>query len=64
MITDIDNILLIKYLRNELNDAENQQVVDWIQAKEANKQFLFGLKEAYMLSRWEELRDKANTEDG
>ena len=64
MITDIDNILLIKYLRNELNDAENQQMVDWVQAKEANKQFLFGLKEAYMLSRWEELRDKAGTETG
>lgn len=64
MITDIDNILLIKYLRNELTDAESQQIVDWVQAKESNKQFLFGLKEAYMLSRWEELRDKAGANDG
>jgi ferric-dicitrate binding protein FerR (iron transport regulator) len=64
MITDIDNILLIKYLRNELNDAESQQIVDWVQANESNKPFLFGLKEAYMLSRWEELRDKAGTETG
>lgn len=64
MITDIDNILLIKYLRNDMTDAESQQIVDWVQAKESNKQFLFGLKEAYMLSRWEELRDKAGTNDG
>jgi transmembrane sensor len=64
MITDIENILLIRYLRNELNDAESQQVVSWLQEKEANKHFLFGLKEAYMLSRWAELREKAGTKDG
>ncbi|MBB3186794.1 FecR family protein [Microbacter margulisiae] len=64
MITDIDNILLIKFLRKELTDGENQQVIDWLQAKEENKHFLFGLKEAYMLSQWEELRDKADTEAG
>lgn len=64
MISDIDNILLIKFLRKELTDGENQQVIDWLQAKEENKHFLFGLKEAYMLSQWEELRDKADTEAG
>jgi ferric-dicitrate binding protein FerR (iron transport regulator) len=64
MITDIDNILLIKYLRNELNDTESQQVVDWLQEKKENEQFLFGLKEAYMLSRWEDLRVKAKTAEG
>lgn len=64
MITDIENLLLIRYLRNELSDTESQQVVSWSQENEANKQFLFGLKEAYMLSRWEKLREKADTEDG
>ena len=64
MITDIENLLLIKYLRNELNDTESQQVVSWSQENEANKHFIFGLKEAYMLSRWKELRDKAETENG
>lgn len=64
MISDIDNILLIKFLRKELSAAETQHVIDWLQAKEENKHFLFGLKEAYMLSQWEELRDKASTETG
>jgi ferric-dicitrate binding protein FerR (iron transport regulator) len=64
MITDIENILLIRYLRNELNDVESQQVVSWLQEEEANKHFLFGLKEAYMLSQWAELREKAGTTDG
>ena len=64
MITNIDNVLLIKYLRKELNEAESQCVVDWLQARDENKNFLFGLKEAYMLSRWEELRDKAGTVNG
>lgn len=59
MITNIDNVLLIKYMRKELNESESQRVVDWLQEKGENKHFLFGLKEAYMLSRWEELSDKA-----
>jgi ferric-dicitrate binding protein FerR (iron transport regulator) len=63
MITDIENKLLIRYLRNELNDTESQQVVSWLQENEANKHLLFGLKEAYMLSRWDELRKKAETEN-
>jgi ferric-dicitrate binding protein FerR (iron transport regulator) len=64
MITDIENILIIRYLRNELNNAESQQVVSWLEEKEANRRFLFGLKEVYMLSRWAELREKAGTADG
>ena len=64
MITNIDNVLLIKYMRKELNESESQRVVDWLQEKEENKHFLFGLKEAYMLSRWDELSDKAEPEDG
>jgi len=64
MITNIDNVLLIKYMRKELSESENQQVVDWLQEKDENKPFLFGLKEAYMLSRWEELSDKAETKAG
>jgi transmembrane sensor len=64
MITNIENLLLIRYLRNELNETESQKVVSWFQENEANKQFLFGLKEAFMLSKWEEMRDKAETENG
>ena len=64
MITNIENLLLIRYLRNELSDTENRLVLSWFQENEANKQFLFGLKEAYMLSQWEELREKDETENG
>ena len=64
MITNIDNVLLIKYMRKVLTESESQKVVDWLQDKNENKHFLFGLKEAYMLSRWEELSDKAETEVG
>ena len=64
MITNIDNVLLIKFMRKELNESESQQVVDWLQEKEENKHFLFGLKEAYMLSLWEELSDKSETKEG
>lgn len=62
MISDISNILIVKYLRNDLDDAESKAVLDWLQEKEENKEFLFGLKEAYMLSRWRELQPKANVE--
>lgn len=64
MITDIDNILIIKYLRHELNDAESQQMIDWLQENEENRHFIFGLRDTYMLSCWKELQDKAGTEDG
>jgi ferric-dicitrate binding protein FerR (iron transport regulator) len=64
MITDIDNILIIKYLRHELNDAESQQMIDWLQENDENRHFIFGLKDTYMLSCWKELQDKAGTGDG
>lgn len=64
MITNIDNVLLVKYLKKELNESETQLVVDWLEEKDENKHFLFGLKEAYMLSRWEELSTIAGTEKG
>jgi len=64
MITNIDNVLLVKYLRKELNESETQLVVDWLEEKDENKHFLFGLKEAYMLNRWEELNVIAGTEKG
>ncbi|MDP4276474.1 MAG: FecR family protein [Bacteroidota bacterium] len=64
MISDINNILLIKYLRNDLNEAESKQVLAWLQEKEENKEFLFGLKEAYMLSRWKELQQQSAVSQG
>ena len=64
MISDINNILLIKYLRNELNEIEGKQVLGWLQEKEENKDFLFGLKEVYTLSRWKDLQAKSDTAHG
>jgi len=61
MISDINNILLIKYLRNELNEQESKQLLSWLQENEENKDFLFGLKEAYTLSRWKELQVRSDT---
>ena len=64
MISDINNILLIKYLRNELSEPEQESVLRWLGDKEENKEFLFGLKEAYLLSRWEELSTRSQAAEG
>jgi ferric-dicitrate binding protein FerR (iron transport regulator) len=64
MISDINNILLIKYLRNELSETERKTVLRWLEEKEENKEFLFGLKEAYQLSRWKELRARSGAAKG
>jgi ferric-dicitrate binding protein FerR (iron transport regulator) len=64
MISDINNILLIKYLRNELSEAELKIVLRWLEENEENKEFLFGLKEVYMLSRWEELHARSEAAEG
>lgn len=63
-MNEINNILLVKYLRNELTDSEREAVLRWLADKEENKEFLFGLKEAYQLSRWEELQGRSDAEAG
>lgn len=64
MISDIDNSLLVKYLKNELNEEESQKVIRWLEQNKENHEFLFGLKDLYMLGRWEELSEKADTDNG
>jgi ferric-dicitrate binding protein FerR (iron transport regulator) len=64
MINEINNILLVKYLRNELTDSEREVVLRWLDDKDENKEFLFGLKEAYQLSRWEEFQSRSDVESG
>ena len=55
MISDIENSLLVKYLKNELSEEESQKVIGWLEQNKENQEFLFGLKDLYMLGRWEEL---------
>jgi len=64
MINDINNILLIKYLRNELSESEQNAILQWIEEKDENKEFLFGLKEAYQLSKWKEFKMRADAASG
>jgi ferric-dicitrate binding protein FerR (iron transport regulator) len=59
MISEIDNLLLIKYLRNELSEGEYARVLSWLEENEENPEFLFGLKETYQLSKWEELKQQS-----
>ena len=51
MISDIENSLLVKYLKNELNEEESQKVIGWLEKNKENQEFLFGLKDLYMLGR-------------
>jgi ferric-dicitrate binding protein FerR (iron transport regulator) len=64
MINDINNILLIKYLRNELSESEQDAILQWVEEKDENKEFLFGLKEAYQLSKWKEFKIRADAASG
>lgn len=64
MINDINNILLIKYLRNELSESEQKTVLQWLEEKDENKEFFFGLKEAYQLSKWKELKIRSGAAYG
>ena len=45
MISDIENSLLVKYLKNELNEEESQKVIGWLEKNKENQEFLFGLKD-------------------
>lgn len=64
MIFDIDNDLLIKYLKGELTEEGCQKVIKWLERDKENQDFLFGLKELYLLGQWEELSKKADTDFG
>ena len=48
MISDIENSLLVKYLKNELSEEESQKVIGWLEQNKENQEFLFGLKDLYI----------------
>jgi ferric-dicitrate binding protein FerR (iron transport regulator) len=62
-LTDINNDLIIKYLRESLSEAEKLQVIAWLESNEQNREFLFGLKEAYLISRWESVKGTADVDN-
>jgi transmembrane sensor len=37
MISDIENSLLVKYLKNELNEEESQKVIGWLEQNKENQ---------------------------
>ena len=41
MISDIENSLLVKYLKNELSEEESQKVIGWLEQNKENQEFLF-----------------------
>ena len=51
MISDIENSLLVKYLKNELSEEESQKVIGWLEQNKENQEFLFGLKDLYRVTR-------------
>lgn len=59
---EINNELIIKYLRNELNETEKLIVVSWLEADKQNLEFLIGLKEAYTVSKWSNVMEDADVD--
>jgi len=61
--TNINNNLIIRYLRNDLSEAEKLQVISWLEADQQNVEFLLGLKEAYLVSRWQTVKESADVDN-
>lgn len=53
---------IIKYLKHELSEQEAGEVMEWLEKDKANEEFLFSLKEAYLLSNYEEDAQEADTD--
>ena len=62
-LTDINNNLIIRYLRDNLSETEKLKVISWLESSEQNREFLFGLKEAYLISRWENVKETADVDN-
>lgn len=62
-LTDINNNLIIRYLRDNLSEEEKLKVISWLESSEQNRDFLFGLKEAYLISRWENVKETADVDN-
>lgn len=54
---------IIKYLKHELSEQEAAEVIEWLEKDKANQEFLFSLKEAYLLSNYEEDAQEANSDE-
>lgn len=61
--TGINNDLIIRYLRNDLSETEKLQVISWLEADQQNVEFLLGLKEAYLISRWQNVKQSADVDN-
>lgn len=54
---------IIKYLRHELSEQEAAEMIEWLEKDKANQEFLFSLKEAYLLSNYEEDAREADSDE-
>lgn len=61
--TNINNDLIIRYLRNDLSETEKLNMIAWLEADQQNMEFLFGLKEAYLISRWNNVKESADVDN-
>ena len=57
----IDKSLIIKYLNGELDSAESERILSWLNEDESNRQELFSLKEVLLGLRVEQRPDLADT---
>jgi ferric-dicitrate binding protein FerR (iron transport regulator) len=61
--TKINNNLIIRYLRNDLSEAEKLRVISWLEADQQNVEFLLGLKEAYLVSQWQTIKENSDVDN-
>lgn len=54
---------IIKYLKHELSEQEAAEMIEWLEKDKANQEFLFSLKEAYLLSNYEEDAREADSDE-
>ncbi len=62
-LNNLNNELIIKYLRDSLSENEKLEVISWLEVNEQNREFLFGLKEAYFLSNWENIKKSSDVDN-
>lgn len=59
----INEEYILKYLKHELSEKEAAEVVAWLEKDKSNQEFLFSIKEAYLLSRYKMDTSKADTDE-
>jgi ferric-dicitrate binding protein FerR (iron transport regulator) len=58
---DIENQLIVKYLKQQLTEEESELVAEWIKNDKSNQDFLFSLEELYWANQIEEMQRLADT---